>query len=195
LAHRAGDYQKAKEWFVSAARDGWLNSVAALGAMAEESQQHDLAAYTYEIAAKRGHVDAQDALGRLAFDTETDAGYQTARYWSELAAEQGNASSQARLGTIYHEGLGVEGDPQRAARYFLGAARAGHDAAQLMIGVAYHMGVGIEANCVEAAYFVSLSARQGNGFAKAYLPRAQADLSDSEKAEVEQRLRQEGTTH
>jgi TPR repeat protein len=64
-----------------------------------------------------------------------------------------------------------------------------------MIGAAYHTGLGVKSNRVEAVYFLSLSARQGNEFAKAYLTRAQADLSDSEKAVVEQRLRQGEIAH
>jgi TPR repeat protein len=192
LALKAGRVAEATDWFVAAVDLGWPPAFFALGKLGEEAGESEKAGKLYEWAAARGNADAQDALGRRAFELETDEGYATARYWSELAAEQGNAYSQTRLGTIYHEGLGVERDPRRAAAYWLSAAQAGHDGAQLAIGAAYHLGIGVPVDRVEAAYFLSLSAAQGNEFAQAYLPRAQKDLSGTEKAEVELRLRQAG---
>jgi hypothetical protein len=72
------------------------------------------------------------------------------------------------LATIYHEGLGVERDPERAASYFLSAAEAGHVAAQYMIGVACDVGAGVEVSRIEAAFWLMLSSLK-NGDAKYYL--------------------------
>jgi uncharacterized protein len=192
LALKADRAEQAKSWFEAAAQLGWPSAIFALGKLCEEAGQRNAAVKLYERAAARGNADAQDALGRVAFDLETDAGYETARYWSELAAEQGNAYSQTRLATIYHEGLGVERDPPRAAAYWLSAAEAGHDGAQFMLGVACHLGVGVPVNRVHAMFFLMLSAAQGNSLARAYLPTANADFTATERAELEDHLRRKG---
>lgn len=123
---------------------------------------------------------------RFAFDLDTDEGYDRARYWSELAAEQGSAAAHARLATIYHEGLGVERDPKRAAAHWLTAAKAGHSGAQLAIGNAYIVGAGVPVDRVQAAYFLMLSARQDNELAYACLPRLLRELTPEEASKVGQ---------
>jgi TPR repeat protein len=189
LALQTNREDTAREWLRSAAEDGWLPSIMALGALTEQAGDVQHAIPLYEIAATRGYADAQDALGRIAFDLDTEEDYVTSRYWSELAAEQGNPYSQARLGTIYHEGLGVPRDPRQAAAWWLSAARLGHDGAQLLIGAAYHQGIGLTANRVEAAFWLTRSAAQENQGAKAYLPRVQAEMTDEDEAALMAKFR------
>jgi TPR repeat protein len=193
LALRADREDLAQSWFRAAADDGWLPSIFALGDVLESAGQDQEAARLYEIAANRGSADAQDALGRMMFELETQEGYEKSRRWSELAAAQGVASADTRLATIYHEGLGVDRDPQRAAAFFLRAARAGHPGAQLMIGIAYHVGAGVEANRLEAAFWLSLVADE-DSIARHYLTtRVDPNLTQDEKIALEARLRQATT--
>lgn len=162
--------------------------------MGEESGHNNSAAPSRELlaAAESGDLEAQKALGRMMFEHDTAEGYAQSRHWSELAAAQGSASAITRLGTIYHEGLGVERDPQRAAELFLRAARAGHPGAQLMIGVAYHVGAGVEASRLEAAFWLSAASAE-NDLARIYLEmKVGPELTPAEKTAIETRLRMDG---
>src|SRR5438552_3128825 len=85
LFFNRGDPAIGKAWFHAAVKDGWIPSVLALGAILERDGDIDAAVELYRAAAARGEADAQDALGRLAFDLDTDDGFQAARYWSEMA--------------------------------------------------------------------------------------------------------------
>ena len=78
-------------------------------------QDQKLAAYWYQLAAEKGHAEAQFNLGRLyatgkgvAHDEE-----QAAR-WVRAAASQGYAPAQARLGFRYANGQGMAKDDRRA---------------------------------------------------------------------------------
>ena len=85
--------------------------VEAYGVQQDQKQ----AAYWYQLAAEKGHAEAQFNLGRLyatgkgvAHDEE-----QAAR-WVRAAASQGFAPAQARLGTRYATGSGMAPDDRRA---------------------------------------------------------------------------------
>jgi TPR repeat protein len=182
LAWQTNRGEAARQWLGAAVADGWVPSIVALGGITEVAGDLPHAVALYERAAARGHADAQDALGRIAFDRETEDGYAASRYWSELAAAQGNPYAQVRLATIYHEGLGVARDPARAVSLWLSAARLGHAGAQLMVGVAYHTGTGIGANLVESAYWLLQSVAQGNKGAAAYLPDVQDEMTSADEA-------------
>lgn len=186
LTFRAGRDDEAIAWFEKAAAGGWTPSTLALAGLLEDSGSISRARELYEAAAQQGDANAQDALGRLAFDEGTEASYERARHWSEQAAKQGQADAQARLGTIHHEGLGVERDPQQAASWFLKAAQRGHAGAQMMIGAAYHLGIGVEVDRVAAARWLAASSDQGNDYARAYLKRVWADLTPDEKLRLQQ---------
>ena len=78
-------------------------------------QDQKQAAYWYQQAAQKGHVEAQFNLGRLyatgqglAHDEEQAA------HWIRAAASQGYAPAQARLGYRYANGLGIPQDGRRA---------------------------------------------------------------------------------
>jgi TPR repeat protein len=188
LALREGRDDLARSCFIAAANEGWPPSIFSLGAILEKVGDAEGAAKLYAKAARQGYADAQDALAGLIFAVETTEAYEISRGWSELASAQGNANADARLAIIYHEGLGVERDPQRAATYFLRAARAGHAQAQLMIGVAYDMGAGVEVNRLESAFWLTLSSLQ-NETAKHYLAtRVAPTLSQDERIALMDRL-------
>ena len=103
-----------------------------------------------------------------------------------MTAEAGDAEAQTRLGTIFHEGLGVERDPEHAMWWFLQAVKQNHAGAQAMLGVAAHLGIGVEADRLNAMRLLMLSAAQGNEIAKAYLPTVKAELTPDERSLIEQ---------
>lgn len=109
----------------------------------------------FELA-QAGDVDAQAALGEHYFDDHEEH-YAASFQWNGLAAQAGHIGAQGRLATIYHEGLGVERDPEKAFRWWYSAARQNHRGAQLMVAAAYEVGTVVKAVLPEAAYWASLS--------------------------------------
>lgn len=186
LALRADRLQDAVVWFGRAVSAGWVPSMYALGSIYEDSALLDQAVALYRRAADQGDGDSQDALGRMAFETEPSADHVASLYWSMKAADQGIAAAQTRLGTIYHEGLGVDRDPGRAAFWFLQAARQGHPGAQMMIGGFCHLGIGIQADRIEAVRWLSRSSLQGNPLARAYLGRVLGELTPEERTVLDE---------
>lgn len=193
LTMRSGRTQKAIKWFKLAVNGGWRPSTFALGSLLEEQGDKEGAIEAFEIGAQQDCALSQDALGRLAFDEETEKSYEAARYWSEKSAQQGHAPAQARLGAIFHEGLGVARDPEQAAFWFLQAAQRGHAGAQAMIGAACHLGIGVEPDRLRAARWLRASAEQGNPLARAYLPRVEAELTPDERMLLEQEIADSAT--
>ncbi len=112
--------------------------------------------------AEAGDVDAQAALGEHFFD-DREENYAASFHWNGLAAQAGHIGAQGRLAMIYHEGLGVERDPEKAFRWWYSAARQNHRGAQLMVAVAYELGIVVKADLPEAAYWASLSYLNARG--------------------------------
>ena len=84
-------------------------------------------------------------------------------------AKNGDANSQFALGQIYHQGLGVEIDYNKARMLYLKAANQGHAKSQCNLGVIYANGLGVQQNYTIAVKWFKLSAKQGNPDAKANL--------------------------
>jgi len=185
LALRSDDNELAIEWFKKAVAADWLNSMFRLARLLEEKGDISGAFEIYDRGARRGCSDSQDALSQLIVDKEIESHYDLALMLTERAAQQGSPIAQTRLGTIYHEGLGVERNPELAASWFLKAAQRGHPGAQLMIGGFCHLGVGVKANRLAAMRFLLASAAQGNELAKAYLPDVVAELTPEERSQFE----------
>lgn len=185
VAFRSGDNELAIEWFKKAVAADWLNSMCPLGKLLEEKNDISGAFEIYDRGARRGCSDSQDALSQLILHKEIESHYDLALFLTERAAQQGRSSAQTRLGMMYHEGQGVEQDPELAASWFLQAAQRGHPGAQLMIGGFYHMGIGIKADRLAAMRFLLASAAQGNEIAQACLPRVEAELTPEEKSQLE----------
>jgi uncharacterized protein len=181
--------EEAQRWFQAASDQGWLNSTYTLGVLHLEAGRNSEASKLFDKAARQGHADAQDALANMFFKLKSDEAYKVARQWSELAAEQGLASAEVRLATIYHEGLGVERDPPRAAAYFLSAAKKGHPNAQFMMGVAYEVGAGVAVDLMESGYWLTQAAGAGNDVAEHYLmTRVVPRLSVKQQKALEARI-------
>jgi uncharacterized protein len=188
LAVKSEDNELAIEWLKKAVAADWLNSMFPLGALLEEKGDISGAFEIYDRGARRGCSNSQGALSQLIVNKEIESHYDLALFLTERAAEEGSPFAQARLGTIYHEGLGVERNPELAASWFLKSAQRGHPGAQLMIGGFYHMGIGIKVNRLAAMRFLLASAAQGNQFAQAYLPDVVADLTPEERSQLESEI-------
>jgi hypothetical protein len=92
--------------------------------------------------------------------------YERARAIWEPLVKQGHANAAAWLGSLYANGLGVEGDPATAFRYYLLAAERGNVMAANNVAVMYSRGDGTEINPERACYWLRTAAEQGDGFAQ-----------------------------
>lgn len=130
---------------------------------------------------KEGNLEAAAALGEFYFDQDHPLTYELSFEWNEWAARRGDAGSQMRLAMIYHEGLGVECNPQRAFAFWLLAAKRGHSGAQAMVGLSYEMGIAVTQDRIEAGYWMYLSYAAGHTAGDAVYHSLWRKLSDDEK--------------
>jgi uncharacterized protein len=79
-------------------------------------QDQKQAAYWYELAAEKGHAEAQFALGRLYAEGKGGIPHdeEQAVRWVRASASQGYEPAQARLGIRYANGQGIQQDTKRA---------------------------------------------------------------------------------
>ena len=79
-------------------------------------QDQKQAAYWYELAAQKGHAEAQFNLGRLYAEGKGGIPHdeEQALRWVRAAASQGYPPAEARLGVRYAAGLGIGQDTRRA---------------------------------------------------------------------------------
>ena len=107
-AYQAGDYLKALSIWEQTAILGNATAQFNIGYMHEfgegVTQNHEIAAKWYELAADQGDARAQHSLGGYYF---TSGSYVSATKWYTRAAEQGLAEAQADLGASYGLGQGV----------------------------------------------------------------------------------------
>ena len=85
---------------------------------------------------------------------------------------------------MYHEGLGVEPDPEKAVHWLQQGARQGNKVAQYMLGVAHHKGTGTRKDRLAAMRFLRASADQGAPYAEEYLPKVEAELTPEERTQL-----------
>ncbi len=149
----------------------------------------------FELA-EAGDVDAQAALGEHFFDDRKE-NYAACYHWNERAALAGHIGAQGRLATIYHEGLGVDRNPEKAFQWWYSAARQNHHGAQLMVAAAYQTGTVVKADLMESAYWASLSylnARnntEGREWANAYYRSVLNKLTEEQKTQLLARLQRQ----
>lgn len=188
LALNSDDLPLATEWFSKAVEADSIISYAYLGEVLEREGDMVKAIEIFGQGANRRCPHCQNALGRITLDQKV---YERARHWSEKAAAQGNAPSQTRLGMIYHEGLGVQPDPEKAVHWWLQGARQGNKVAQYMMGIACHKGTGTVKDRLAAVRFLRASAAQDADYAESYLVKVEAELTPEERRELES----EATVH
>ena len=86
--------------------------------------------------------------------------------WLPLA-QSGDAASQAGIGFMYHRGLGIAVDNEKAAYWLRQAAEHGQPEGQLMLGSLYFYGAGVEKNYIQAYAWCDLAQDGGNADAQA----------------------------
>ena len=117
-------------------------AAARIGATTPTTMDDQIMVVAYK--AKRGDIVAQSLLGRLyiagAGSLPKDTGQ--GLYWLRVAASQGSATSQETIGEIFHYGIGIVRDFERAAYWYRQAAENGRPSAQEYLGLFYSGGLG-----------------------------------------------------
>ena len=124
---------------------------------------YEEAARLYRIAAERGNVEAQQALGFMYYvGLGVLQDYAEAARWTSLAAEQGDASAQTLLGILHYFGLGMPQGYAEAAGWFRLASEQGDASAQALLANMYYFGQGVPQDYAEAARWYRFAAEQGD---------------------------------
>ena len=101
--------------------------------------------------------------GTRAYDAEN---YKEAyEIWLPLARED-DLAAQRNIAHLFHHGLGVEKDLDRAFYWYERAADAGLASAQANIGILYLTGEGTDKDAEKAAYYLYRAARAGHTVAQ-----------------------------
>lgn len=96
------------------------------GKAAYSRGDYETAFRKFEILAKKGHAEAQVALGQMVLRGESVGQSDVeAVKWFRRAAEQGNSFAQGKLGAAYEEGRGVPKDYVKAYMWLILAAAQG----------------------------------------------------------------------
>ncbi len=122
------------------------------GMKALTGKDYKTAYQQFEPLAKRGHAEAQLALGRLylsGWGVKKDS--KVALSWYRKSAEAGNEWAQLALGEFYHHGGGgVIEDYKTALFWFRLSADQGNEWAQQHLARMYWHGQGVEKDMVLA---------------------------------------------
>jgi TPR repeat protein len=103
-----------------------------------------------------------DSEFRSGLSAYNGGDYQKAiRIWQPLA-EHEDAPSQAGLGFIYHRGLGVPVDHEKAAYWLRKAAEHGQPEGQMLLGSLYFYGQGVPKSYIQAFAWCDLAQDNGN---------------------------------
>lgn len=86
--------------------------------------------------------------------------------WLNESGEEGNCDALRLLSSMYHRGLLVLADSQKAVELLMRAANMDDAMAQGLLGVIYFEGVGVEKDDKEAIAWLELSSEAGNSFAQ-----------------------------
>ncbi len=132
------DIEKAHELFLRAAVAGVDLAQYEVALMFEQgagcTQNYSEAAFWYEEAAKRGHMEAFNNLGVLYKEGRgVHQNFQRAFICFSRAAEKGLPAAQYNLGLLYDRGEGVEEDHEKALEWCRKAAFQGHAKAKQII--------------------------------------------------------------
>lgn len=94
------------------------------------TQDYAAAQGWFEIAARKGHVEAQATLGLMIFQTGNQTG---GLRWLKMAALKGEPRAMLVYGTAMFNGDGIPRDPLLGYRFVMGAAEAGLEPARLTL--------------------------------------------------------------
>lgn len=84
----------------------------------------------------------------------------------EKAIELGSLDAEIQLGVIYHEGLIMKQQHEKAFKHFRHAANKDHPLGQYYLAVCYLHGKGVKYNDKQAVYWMKKSADQGDAYAQ-----------------------------
>lgn len=188
-AYQTGNYGKALEAFLVAARGGNAVAQYLVASMYAEglgtTQSKPLALRWYRLAADQGDQEAQVALAELLLSVDSSDPAEIVRLL-EAAATQGHGGALNRLGTMHLAGTRVPTDLRKASQWFLRGARAGNLDARYHLG-RMHLGLQLEPSSPDAAhhwfYVAALAGHTaaqlqlGNSYAQGALTNANLSLS------------------
>ncbi|KXS11722.1 HCP-like protein [Gonapodya prolifera JEL478] len=152
-------FKQSMQPMVTAARNGGVDVQYALGSMFAGKikgfpKDPALAIEFYELAAAKGHSDAQNELALYYYMGYPIAGIlkntkRAFELWGQ-AADKGHVDACHSLGHILMEGDEVQKDVRRALQLWMTAASGGDAHAKIDIGEMYLYGRGVEQNEEEA---------------------------------------------
>lgn len=110
-----------------------------------------------------GDAEAQHDLAAVytAGHGGVKVNYALAAKWFEESAYGGISNAQYNLGVLYHQGLGVKKDTEKAMELYRVAASQGHPEAQYNLAIAYVEGIGVEYNPQIASVYFEQAASGG----------------------------------
>lgn len=175
----ARDFDKANQWFLKSAEQGYAPAQRMYGLSVRESN-FSVAERWLLRAAEQGDADAQNWLGvgyeQNWFGT-TDV--KEAVKWYQQSADSGNPDAQVELGDKYEHGEGVEQNYHLAADWYRKAAEhvpnlGGAGQGRYRLGLLYMQGLGVPKDYAQAYFWFSLLGPEGiTTDAKAHLSLAQ----------------------
>ena len=176
------NYDKALEWYLKAAEQGYVGAQYNTGYLYDDVyQDYSKALEWFLKAAEQKFSGAQNSIGVIYLQGKGVAqDYSKALEWFLKAAEQDDGNAKYHLAVMYLEGLGVTKDYKKAYQLNITAAKLGIVNAEYNLGVTYLNGLGVPKNeriafkwfdkstknCVECQYKVGLMYEFGTGIAK-----------------------------
>ncbi|WP_444996051.1 tetratricopeptide repeat protein [Aliikangiella sp. IMCC44359] len=161
------DEANAAKWLMSAAMQGHINSILALGNYFENGfgvdKSVERAAALYKLAS-----DQKNKYGLYSYAYMLKNGLGVAQNYPEalklfmLAQEKGHVGAANEIGLLYENGFGVEKNHQEALNWFTKAADKNHKWAQYNLGRFYENGLGVTINIDKAIEWYSKAAEQGH---------------------------------
>jgi TPR repeat protein len=149
--------------------------------------------WLFVIPATQATAKPADSEFRNGLSAYNSGNYQKAiDIWLPLAQHE-DAPSQAGLGFIYHRGLGVPVDHDKAAFWLRKAAEHGQPEGQMLLGSLYFYGQGVPKSYVQAFAWCDLA--QDNGNSDAGMCRDSALQYLTSKADLELAFRASADLH
>jgi TPR repeat protein len=140
------------------------------------------------IPAMAAPVDQAFRQGLSAYHS---GDYQKAmKIWLPLAQKE-DAAAQAGIGFMYHRGMGVVTDNDKAAYWLRKAAEHGQPEGQFMLGSLYFYGAGVEKSYVQAYAWCDLAQDGGNADAQMCRDAALQSLASADDQKAAFRLSQD----
>jgi hypothetical protein len=130
----------------------------------------------------------KDQVFRQGLSAYHSGDYQKAmKIWLPLAQGE-DAAAQAGIGFMYHRGMGVVIDNNKAAYWLRKAAEHGQPEGQFMLGSLYFYGAGVEKSYVQAYAWCDLAQDGGNADAQTCRDAALQSLKSKDDVKAAFRL-------